>query len=171
MSTLTSMRVSTSVRTRTAVHLTDAITGAFSFIVSYLGLEISYLHDDWKALELGLMIWIDEGTLKQVCLEFGDPAEPIAIFDIPLQYRFTGTANEEYVANRTRLARLAAKIQKIPAGTPYRVVVMHNGPHADVVGWGQTTLADRSGLASHNLGTLGAGPNACASLRYLSRRS
>lgn len=171
MSTVTSMRASTSVRTRTAVHLTDAITGAFSFIVAHLGLSASHLAGTWDAIERGLMTWIEEGTLDEVSIEFGDPDDPIAVFDIPLQYRFTGTANEEYVANRARLARLAAKIDRVPTGTAYRVVVTHNGLHADITGWSVTTRADRSGLTSHNLGTLGSGPEASASLNYLTRRT
>jgi len=171
MSTVTTMRSSTTVRTRTAVHLTDVITGAFSLIVAHLGLSTSYLTGNWEAIERGLMTWIEEGTLNGVSLEFGDPAKPIAVYDIPLQYRFSGTAEEEYVANRARLARLAAKIVKVPAGTVYRVVVSHNGPHAHVGGWGVTTRADRSGLTSHNLGTLGSGPEATASLNYLARRT
>lgn len=171
MSTVTTMRATTAVRTRTAVHLTDVITGAFSLVVAHLGLSASYLAGNWGTIEQGLMMWIEEGTLDEVSLEFGDPADPIAVFDIPLQYRFTGTANEEYVANRARLARLAAKIERVPAGTAYRVVVSHNGLHANVPGWSATTRADRSGLTSHNLGTLGSGPEASASLNYLTRRT
>jgi hypothetical protein len=171
MSTVATMRTSTSARTRTAVHLTDAITGAFAFILSYLGLSTTYLAANWDAIELGLVTWMNEGSLKDVCLEFGDPTKPVAVFEIPIEYQFTGQAKQEYVANRARLARLAAKIATVPARTPYRVVVSHNGWHTDVGGWSPTTLADRSGLASRSLGTLGSGPEASASLVYHSRRT
>lgn len=171
MSTVSIMRASTSSRTRTAVHLTDAITGGFAFIISHLGLSTSYMDCNWTAIEGGLMTWIDEGSLAGVYLEFGSPADPVAVFEVPIEYRFTDQANEEYVANRVRLARLAAKIQRVPIGTSYRVVVSHNGSHTDVDGWSSTTLADRSRLRSHNLGTLGSGPDAVASLIYQTRRS
>lgn len=170
MSTVSTLRASTSSRTRTAVHLTDAITGGFAFIISHLGLSVSYLETHWDVIERGLMTWIAEGSLADVYLEFGDAADPIAVFEVPIEYNSAGQAKEEYVANRVRLARLATKIQQIPAGTPYRVVVSHNGSHTGVDGWSSTKLADRSGLATQNLGTLGSGPDAAASLLYHSRR-
>ncbi len=171
MSTVTVMRASTSTRTQTAVHLTDVITGAFAHIVAHMGVSPGYLHQHWPTIELGLMTWIEEGSLSDVSLEFGDPTAPVAIFEIPLQYRFTGAGNVDFVASRARLARLMAKIEKVPAGTPYRVVVNHGGPHAEVAGWSTTSAASREGLSSYNLGSLGSGPDAAASLKHLSRRS
>jgi hypothetical protein len=171
MSTVSVMRASTSTRTRTAVHLTDAITGGFAFIISHLDLSTAYLSGNWDAIELGLMTWIKEGSLAEVYLEFGDANNPLAVFEVPIEYYFTGDAKEEYVANRVRLARLAAKIREVPRGTAYRVVVSHNGEHTDVSGWSPTNLADRSGLATQNLGTLGSGPDAAASLLYHARRA
>lgn len=171
MSTVTVMRSSTSTRTHTAVQLADIITGAFSHIVANMGMSPAYLHQHWTTIELGLMTWIEEGSLSEVSLEFGDPSAPVAIFEIPLQYRFTGTGNVEFVASRARLARLMAKIEKVPASTPYRVVANHDGPHAEVAGWSTTTAANRDGMSSYNLGSLGSGPDAAASLKHLSRGS
>lgn len=171
MSTATTMRTSTSTRTQTAVHLTDVITGAFSHIVASLGLSAGYLQSNWNTIETGLMTWIEEGTLANVSLEFGDSTNPVAIVEIPLQYRYTGTGDAEFVANRARLARQMAKIQRIPAGTSYRVLVSHTGTHTEVLGWYTTTAASRDGLTSYNLGSLGYGPDASVSMNYLSRRA
>lgn len=171
MSTVTLMRTSTSTRTQTAVHLTDVITGAFSTIVSSLGLSTARLRTDWNAIERGLMTWIDEGSLKEVCLELGDPDDPLAVLEIPIAYRLTGAGDVEFVASRARLARLTAKLQSVPAGTSYRVVAFHHGAHAEVPGWGPCTGADRSGLSAYRLGSLGSGPEASASLIYHHRRT
>jgi hypothetical protein len=171
MSTVTVMRVSVATRTQTAVHLTDVITGAFSAIIASLGLSAGYLRRHWEVIELGLMTWIEEGSLSAVSLELGDPADPRAILEIPLAYRFTGVGNVEFVASRARLARLTAKLERVPAGTPYRVVVSHDGAHSPVDGWSSTTGANRSGLSVYNLGSLGSAPHAAASLNYLHRRS
>lgn len=171
MSTATTMRTSTSTRTQTAVHLTDVITGAFSHILASLGLSAGYLQSHWNTIETGLMTWIEEGTLTKVSLEFGDSTTPVAIVEIPLQYRYGGTGDAEFVANRARLARQMAKIQWIPVGTSYRVVVDRSGPYTDVPGWYATTAASRDGLASYNLGSLGYGPDASLSMNYLSRRT
>lgn len=171
MSTATSLRTSTSTRTQTAVHLTDVITGAFSAIVASLGLSSAHLRSHWNAIEHGLMTWIDEGSLKDVSLEFGNPAAPIAVFEIPILYRFTGAGNVEFVASRARLARLTAKLQRVPSNTSYRVVANHHGSYTDVPGWSAATAADRSSLASYRLGGLGSGPDASASLVYHHRRA
>lgn len=171
MSTATTMRTSTSTRTQTAVYLTDVITGAFSHIVASLGLSAGHLERNWNAIETGLMTWIEEGTLTQVSLEFGDRTNPVAIVEIPLQYRYSGTGDAEFVANRARMARQMAKIKQIPVGTSYRVVTSHAGAHADVPGWYSTTAASRDGLTSYNLGSLGYGPDASLSMNYLSRRT
>lgn len=171
MSTATTMRTSTSTRTQTAVHLTDVITGAFSHIVASLGLSAGYLQSNWNTIETGLMTWIEEGTLTKVSLEFGDSTNPVAIVEIPLQCRYSGTGDAEFVANRARLARQMAKIQRVPAGTSYRVLVSHTGAHTDVPGWYAATAASRGGLTSYNLGSLGYGPDASLSMNYLSRRT
>ncbi|MDP1847624.1 MAG: hypothetical protein Q8K79_07525 [Solirubrobacteraceae bacterium] len=169
MSTSTRMRTSTSTRTQTAVYLTDVITGAFSQIVASLGLSAGHLQNNWTTIETGLMTWIEEGTLTKVSLEFGDSSNPVAIVEIPLQYRYSGTGDAEFVANRARLARQMAKIQQIPVGTNYRVVVNRSGHYTDVPGWHATTAASRDGLTSYNLGSLGYGPDASLSMNYLYR--
>lgn len=171
MSTVTAMRASVSTRTQTAVHLTDLITGAFSAIVASVGLSAGYLRQHWDAIELGLMTWIEEGSLSTISLEFGDPVKPLALLEIPVAYRFTGVGNVEFVASRARLARLTAKLERVPAGTPYRVVASYSGTHSPVDGWSPTTAADRSGLSVYNLGALGSGPDASVSLDYHHRRS
>jgi hypothetical protein len=171
VSTVTQMRTAVSTRTQTAVHLTDVITGAFSAIIATLGISRNNLDQNWDAIERGLMTWIDEGSLKDVCLEFGDRDDPEAIFEIPVEYRFTGVGNVDFVASRARLVRLTAKIEKVPAGTSYRVVVTHHGSYTPITGWSSTNSANRSGLSSYNLGSLGSGPDARASMNYLTRRS
>lgn len=171
MNTTTQMRASTSVRTQTAVHLTDLITGAFSAIIATLRASRRTLDTHWETIERGLMIWIEEGSLETVALEFGSPDAPEAIFEIPIEYRFTGHGNVEFVASRARLLRLTAKIDAVPAGTSYRMIVTHTGAYSEVPGWYATNAADRSGLSGYNLGSLGSGPTARASLNYLSKGS
>jgi hypothetical protein len=165
----TATRTSVATRVETAVFLTDVITGAFSAIIATLGLSSSYLDASWDVIERGLTAWIAEGSLETVHLEFGPSDRPLARFEIPLDYSYSGEGNAEFVTNRARLARLMAKIEYLPAGTNYRVVVSYNGPHSSVTGWSHTTLSSGEGMSSYSLGGLGRGPGAAASLRYLSR--
>jgi hypothetical protein len=117
-----------------------------------------------------LATWINEGSLKQVTLEFGPKERPLAVFELPLQYRVSGDGSVEFVANKARLARYLAKLSSVPAGTLYRVVASHYGSYTDM-GWNLTTLASTAGMSSFGLGALGRAPDASVSGRYLTRGS
>jgi hypothetical protein len=160
----------TSTRTQTATHLSDAILGTFSSILATLGLGDSYLARYWATIENGLTIWIEEESLEDVRLEIGSPSNPEAVFEVPIGYRTTGEGNREFVTSQARLARAMAKFTSAPAGADYRVVVTHRCQHTPVSGWSSTTLADTSRLSAYHLGSLASGPDASASLTYLSRR-
>lgn len=169
MSTATIMRTSTNTRTQTAVFLTDTIMGSFSSFVAALGLSSAYLDGHWQTIEDGLAMWIEEGSLKQVTLEFGPQDRPHAVFEIPVKYEWNGSGDVGFVANKARLARYLAKLESVPAGTSYRVVASHNGTYTSLPGWTSTTAADTSGMSSFGLGGLGRAPDGSVSGRYLTR--
>ncbi len=166
----TSVRTRTTTRTQTATHLSDAILGSFSSILARLGLSDSYLARHWATIENGLTMWIEEGSLDEARLEIGSPTDPDATFDVPIEYRYTGEGNIEFVTSQARLARAMAKFTAVPAGAEYRVVVTHRCQHTEVTGWSETTAADTSGLSGYRLGSLASGPDASASMTYFSRR-
>ena len=166
----TSVGTRTTTRTQTATHLSDAILGSFSSILARLGLSDSYLARHWSTIENGLTTWIEEGSLDEARLEIGSPTDPDAVFNVPIEYRYTGEGNIEFVTSQARLARAMAKLTAVPARTEYRVVVTHRCQHTEVSGWSETTAANTSGLSAYRLGGLAAGPDASASMTYLSRR-
>jgi Bacterial HORMA domain 2 len=169
----TSVGTSTAVhtRTQTATHLSDAILGSFSSILARLGLSDSYLSRNWGTIESGLMTWIEEGSLDEVRLEIGSPSNPDAVFEVPIEYRYSGEGDIEFVTSQARLARAMAKLGAVPAGAEYRVVVTYRCQHANVSGWSETTAADTSGLSAYRFGSLAAGPDASASMTYFSKGS
>lgn len=167
MSTGTSAYVAT--RTQTAVHLADAIMGTFTTVLAHLGLGDSYLARNWQVIENGLTAWIEEGTLADVRLEVGDTGDPDAVFKVPIEYRINGEGDREFVTSQARLARALAKYESVPNNSAYRIVVRHTGYHCHVDGWRATTAADTSRLSSFQLGSVASGPDASASMTYLSR--
>lgn len=167
----TSTGTYTATRTQTAVHLTDAIMGTFSTVLAHLGLADSYLAQHWQTVEGGLTTWIEEGTLADVRLEIGTRDDPDAVFEVPIKYRFTGEGDREFVTSQARLTRALAKYESVPGGSSYRVVVSHTGAHRHVDGWAPTTAADTSRLSSFRVGSLASGPDASASMAYLSRNA
>jgi hypothetical protein len=171
MSTAISVVVQTETRVRTAVHLTDAIMGTFEHILAHLALKSTYLNDNWTTIEAGLKTWIAEGSLETVRLECGARTRPEAVFEIPISYKVTGSGDITYVTSQARITRALAKLQTVPSGTSYRVVVEHAGRHTHVDGWQPTTLADTSGMNSYSIGGVASGPDASARLTALSRGS
>lgn len=166
----TSVGTRTATRTQTATHLSDAILGTFSSVLARLGLTDAYLARHWSTIERGLTTWIEEGALDEVRLEIGSPSDPDAVFEVPIAYRYTGEGDHEFVTSQARLARAMAKFTTVPASAQYRIVVTHRCQHTDVSGWTETTAADTSGLSAYHLGSLASGPDASASMNYLSRR-
>lgn len=167
MSVSTGTYVQTNVRT--AVHLTDVIMGTFEHILAHLGLSSAYLSRQWKTIERGLRTWIAEGSLGDVRLDCGDPQDPDAVFQVPLSYRLNGDGDIAFVTSQARLTRALAKLESVPTGIAYRVVVNFDGDHTHVDGWSPTTSANTNGMNSYAFGSLGAGPDASASLTYFSR--
>jgi len=75
--------------------------------------------------------------------------------------------NAEFTASRARMARFLAKLDSVPSGTTYRLFCTFSGPRTPQPGWSPGTRASTDGLRSLSYGTLGAAPDATASMRYL----
>jgi hypothetical protein len=125
----------------------------------------------WKTIERGLRTWIAEGSLDDVRLECGDTGDPDAVFQVPLSYRLNGDGDIAFVGSQAPLTRALAKLESVPNGRAYRVVVTFDGDHTHIDGWSPTNSASTNGVSSYAFGGLGAGPDAMASLTHFSRAS
>lgn len=167
---MTSTYTTTTTRTHTATHLTDVIMGAIADILADLGIDLTTLYRDWTQDENAISAWILEGSLKEVVLECHQPRGTVApVIEFPIAYRASGTGDAEFTASRARLARFRAKLDRVPAGTTYRLFCTFNGPRTPQPGWSPGTRASTQGLRSINYGTLGSAPDASTSMRYLYR--
>ncbi|MEU5903789.1 hypothetical protein ABZ780_05385 [Micromonospora sp. NPDC047467] len=154
-------------RVHTATHLTEVILGSIGDILADLGINAGPLHARWKTNENAIKAWIAEGSLAAVVLECQPPtgqAKPVIEF--PVAYTTTGGGDAEFTASRARLARFRAKLDRVPAGTTFRLVCTFSGTHTAQPGWSTTTRASTAGLQSLTFGTVGTAPHASASLRY-----
>jgi hypothetical protein len=161
--------ITTATRAQTAVHVTGAVMDTFQNVLASLGLSSRYLDRHWDTIETGLKAWIDEGSLEHVQLECGDARDPDAVFLIPLSYRTAGNGDLAFVTSHARVVRALAKLESVPAGTDYRVVVKTKSWAKELDGWSSTTAADTSGLSSYELGGVAGAPHASASLTYFHR--
>lgn len=157
----------TTTRTQTATHLTDVIMGAIADILASLRIDLTTLYRDWEQDENAIRAWIEEGSLSAVVLECHQPGGVVApVMEFPVAYT-SGVGNAEFTASRARMARFLAKLDTVPSGTTYRLFCTFNGPRTPQPGWSPGTRASTDGLRSLSYGTLGAAPDATASMRYL----
>lgn len=155
-------------RVHTATHLTEVILGTISDILADLGINMDRFHRDWEQNENAIKVWITEGSLEQVVMECHRPSGAIdPIIEFPVTYTTTGTGDAAFTASRARLARFRAKLDRVPAGTTYRLFCTFNGAHSPQDGWGPGTRASTDGLRGITFGTLGTAPDASAGMRYL----
>ncbi len=157
----------TTTRTQTATHLTDVIMGAVADILASLRIDLTTLYRDWEQDENAIRAWIEEGSLSAVVLECHQSSGAVApVMEFPVAYT-SGVGNAEFTASRARMARFLAKLDGVPSGTTYRLFCTFNGPRTPQPGWSPGTRASTDGLRSLSYGTLGAAPDATASMRYL----
>jgi len=157
----------TTTRTQTATHLTDVIMGAIADILASLRIDLTTLYRDWEQDENAIRAWIQEGSLGAVVLECHQPGGAVApVMEFPVAYT-SGVGNAEFTASRARMARFLAKLDTVPRGTTYQLFCTFNGPRTPQPGWSPGTRASTDGLRSLSYGTLGAAPDATASMRYL----
>lgn len=155
-------------RTHTATYITDVIMGSIGDILADLGISTRRLHDRWDLDEHAIRAWIEEGSLEMVILECQQPGGKVSpIFEFPVVYQDTGRVDEVFVNSRAAMARFRAKLDRVPAGTTFRLFCTYNGWHSDRPGWTPGHRASTAGLTSMSFGTLAEGPHARASMRYL----
>lgn len=155
-------------RTHTATHLTDVILGAIADILGDLRVNVERLERDWVQNENAIKAWIEEGVLDTVVLECHQPSGTVApVMEFPVSYSTSGAGDPEFTASRARLARFRAKLDRVPAGTSYRLFCTFIGPYSTQIGWGPGHRASTDGLRGITFGTVGSAPHASAGMRYL----
>jgi hypothetical protein len=167
---MTYTSVSAYTRTHTATHLADVILGSIADILGTLGIDATRVFADWDRDQRAISAWIEEGSLASVALECHQPGGTVApVFEFPVSYVGTGEGDRKFTADRASLARYLSKLQTVQTGTVYRLFCSYNGSHSDQAGWGPGTRASLAGTRSYSFGTLAAGPQASAGLRYFTK--
>lgn len=153
------------VRAYTATHLSNAIAGAITEILTQLGISALTLANSWdRSYGPAIRDWIEEGSLAVVIVECRRPDGAVKpIFEFPVEYTSDGDAGFSH--RHLALARHWVKFDRAPAGTTFVISCVHHFTPADLHGWGWSTRASTAGLRSVTLGTLAAGPHAAASVR------
>jgi hypothetical protein len=158
----------TTTRTHTATWLSGVIMGTISELLVALGIDATRLFSDWAQDEAAIKTWIFEQSLAVVVLECHQPGGKVApIFEFKVAYGYSGDGDIQFMADQRFIARFRAKLERVPYGTSYALICSFNGDHTPQPGWGPATRASTDGLRSTSLGTIGSGPYASSSMRYL----
>ena len=109
-------------------------------------IDLTTLYRDWTQDENAIQAWILEGSLTEVVLECHQPSGTVSpVIEFPVVYRTDGSGDAEFTTSRARLARFRAKMDRVPAGTTYRLFCAFNGPHTPQPGWSPGTRASALG--------------------------
>lgn len=167
---MSSTRTSTTTHTRThtATFLSELVMGTMGDILAELGIDLTRLYRDWTQDQSAIQAWIEEGSLAMVVLECHRPDGSVKpIFEFPISYEPGRGADKAFVESRASLARYRAKLDSVPAGTTFTLFCSYNGPHSEQDGWSPGKRSSTAGLDALSFGTLGHGPHAGVSMRYL----
>ncbi len=167
MPTATSTTVHT--RTHTATFLTDLVLGTIGDLLADLGIDATRLYRDWAQDEAAIKQWIEEESLAMVVLECVQPGGSVSpIVEFPVAYTATGLGDAAFTAQRAKLARYRAKLERVPSGTTFRLFCSYRKAYTPMLGWSPGTRASTAGMRATNFGLLGSAPHASASMRVLS---
>jgi hypothetical protein len=164
----THTHTTTATRVHTATWLAEVVMGTISEILADIGVDVTEFYRDWDQDESAIKNWIAEQSLKMVILECHQPNKRVSpVVEFPVRYATSGVSDAQFTASRAALARFRTKIQRVPAGTTYRLFCTFNGNHSSQPGWSPGTRASTEGLIPLSVRSIATAPHATADLRYL----
>ncbi|MBB3753678.1 hypothetical protein FHT44_006200 [Mycolicibacterium sp. BK634] len=135
-------------------------------ILVSLGIDTARHMREWVQNTNAISSWIEEGSLREVALECIQPDGTVApVFEFTVAYTTGGVGDRKFTADNASLLKYAARIQRVPAGTTFRLFCSYRWTASDQPGWGPGTRASTIGLRTRSIGTLATGPDARAATR------
>ena len=154
-------------RTNTAIFAANAMGNVLRDIIKWSGLDPTRLVDDWKVLGNATRIWLQNGDLQKITLEFHLPGSPklISRWDFPISYDGSGVDDDMWVAKAAIYATIA-KAPPVSADALYTVILQARPGRQHVEGMCPATYRSTNGLVVRNSGTAIATPDIMASMSY-----
>lgn len=155
--------VATQSKTQASVNVwASTITKAIAFTMEFLfrvatgrGLDPTPLQENLKTIEAGLATWLSLRQLKSVRIEAVDGTEVIERWELAYVFNTTpvttGTQPTCQIS-QDALEKAIAGMEKLPAGTHFRIVAMLPADAVVVPGWGQAEDLNDSKLVQQDLG-------------------
>jgi hypothetical protein len=152
--------------TTAIIYVANEVMRVFFTILDQRGLSNSKLNSQKGVITNGLFTWITTRHLKAAFLEIYHPNDlnkAIERWDLGFVYEEPRENDSKFYEDKTsnqfktyieKISEVTAKLDSLPKGTEYRVVV-NLEPGAPVVeGWQPTTLKDISHLEKLHIGEM-----------------
>lgn len=151
--------------TRATIYVANEIMRVFLIILDQRGLSNSKLISQKEAINNGLYTWIATRYLNTVICEVylpSDPNKPIERWGLSFIYEEPkpdekidnpeNAAHNQFKTYIEQIYELTMKLDTLPEGTEYRIVVNLDPDAPAVEGWQPTTIRDISHLKEHHIG-------------------
>ncbi len=156
--------------TQSVTHVAYSIVAVLQAVITELGLDPAYIHDNWTALEDGLTTWLNERSLKSAKLEIFTPAGAlIARVDLQISYGSFLDDERQFYSDLAAAKLAARKLGTVGSSCQYRIVVSWEGSHTPVFGWSSATLLSTEGLRRRAVGDLIGSPGIRSDLAIWTR--
>ncbi len=134
---------------KTVSHVANCLMGSFYGVALARKLDMQYLQENLETIERGLRRWLQEGSLRQACLEVYLPDQHFALerWDFVIGHHEGGAA-KPVAPDMKQLRAFCEKLPNFPSGASYRVVVQTADGATPVPGWTPTELLDLRGTSA-----------------------
>jgi len=150
--------------TTATIYVANEVMRIFFIILDQRGLDNSKLLQQKEVINNGLYTWITTRHLKAAFLEIYHPEDPnkaVERWDLGFRYEEPkadidpeNSTERQFETYIEKIYEIQKKLDALPEGTEYRVVVNLEDGAPEVEGWQPTTLKDISHLERHHIGEM-----------------
>jgi len=154
-------------RTQSIVFMVDTMRNVLREVIRESGISPGKLVDDWDAIGRGMRVWMEDGHLQKVVIEFF-PAGSSAVsarWDFPITYTGSGVDDDMWL-DKSYLRQIISKAARPSTSDSYRVMLVVSEGARDVPGFATKPFLSTANLSSYSAGTVIATSHLTAHASY-----
>ena len=154
-------------RTHSIVFLSDNLRNTLREVVRENGLDPNKLMQEWETIERGIRVWLEDGHLNNIVIEFFKPGSSIAVarWEFPIGYNGSGVEDDLWL-DKSYLRQLIAKSARPTTDCTYRILLCTAPEARSVPGFVSCTFLATGQLAARQGGTVIATGHMTAGTTY-----
>jgi hypothetical protein len=154
-------------RTHSIVFLSDNLRNTLREVVRENGLDPHKLMQDWQTIERGIRVWLEDGDLNNIVIEFFKPGSSTsaARWEFPIGYNGSGVKDDLWL-DKSYLRQLIAKSARPTTDCTYRILLCTAPGAKSVPGFVSCPFLSTGQLAARQAGTVIATGHMTAEATY-----